>query len=103
MICHILVKMIILKKNDKTITDQDEEYKEETSKIKESNESVDNSETSDNFRDDSIIKTTKKRKSLIQRLMTMNLKYHVIYSVTNIFPLYGGKNSRIGKNKSSKR
>ena len=42
----------------------DEEYKEETSKIKEGNESVDNSKTSDHLRDDSIIKTTKKEKHL---------------------------------------
>ena len=34
--------------------------------------------------------------------MTMNLKYHVIYSVTNIFPLYGGKHSRIGKKNPAK-
>ena len=43
MICHILVQMILLKKNDKTITNNDDEYKEENSKIKEGNESVDNS------------------------------------------------------------
>ena len=47
-------------KNDKIITNNDDEYKEETSKIKEGNESVDSFETSDNLRDDSIIKTTKK-------------------------------------------
>ena len=43
MICHILVKTILMKKNDKKITDHDEYYKEETSKIQEGNESVDNS------------------------------------------------------------
>ena len=69
----------------------DEEYKEETSKMKEGNASVDNSETSDNLRDDSIIKTKKKRGALIQRLMKINLKYHVIHSVINIVPLCGGK------------
>ena len=42
-------------KNDKNITNNDDEYKEETSKIQEGNESVDNSETSDTLRDDSII------------------------------------------------
>ena len=56
-------------------------------KIKEVNESVDNSETSDNLGDDSIIKTTKNIEALIQRLMTMNFKYHVTHSVINIFPL----------------
>ena len=33
--------------------------------MKEGNESVDNDETSDNLRDDNIIKTTKKREALI--------------------------------------
>ena len=47
------------KTNDKKITNNDDKYKEETSKIQEGNESVDNSETSDTLRDDSIIKTTK--------------------------------------------
>ena len=68
-------------KNDKKITNNDDKYKEETSKNKEGNESVDNSETSDTLRDDRIIKTTKKREALIQRLRTMNFKYHVIHSV----------------------
>ena len=62
-----------------------------TSKMKEGNESVDNSETSDNFCDDSTIKNTKKIEALIQRLMTMNSKYHAIHSVINIISLCGGK------------
>ena len=41
------------------ITNIDYEYKEETSKIQDGNESVDNYETSDTLRGDSIIKTTK--------------------------------------------
>ena len=45
--------------NDKNITNNDDEYKEETSQIQEGNKSVDYSETSDTLRDDSIIKTTK--------------------------------------------
>ena len=72
-------------------TNNDEEYKEETSKIKEGNESVDNSESSDNLLDDSIIKKTQKREALIQRLITMNFKYHVIHSLINIVPLSGGE------------
>ena len=44
---------------DKKITNNDDEYKEETSKLQDGNESVDNPETSDTLRDDSIIKTTK--------------------------------------------
>ena len=47
------------KTNDKTIIDHDEDYKEETPKRKKGNESVDNSETSDNLCGDSIIVTTK--------------------------------------------
>ena len=49
--------MVLLEKKDKN--NYDEEYKEETSKLQESNESVDNYETSDTFCDDSIIKTNK--------------------------------------------
>ena len=67
--------------------------------MKEGNESVDNSETSDNFRDDSIIKTTKKRKSLIQRLMTMNFKHHVIQYVIDIVTLCGGGMIELEKEK----
>ena len=58
-------------------------------RIQEVNESVDNSETSDTLRDDSIINTTKEEESLIQWFMTMNFKYHVIHSVINIVPLCG--------------
>ena len=73
MICHKLVQMLLLKKNNKRITNNDEKYKEETSKIQEGNESVDNSETSYTLRDDSIFKTTKEIEAFIKRLMTMNL------------------------------
>ena len=50
--------MILLKKIPKN-TNNDDEYKEETSKIQDGNESVDNSETSDTLCGDSIINTTK--------------------------------------------
>ena len=69
------------------ITNNDDEYKEENSKIQEGNESVDNSETSDTLCDDSIIETTKKIEALIQRLITMNFKYHVIQYVIDIVSL----------------
>ena len=59
MICHILVKLILLKKRKKTNTNDDDEYRKETSKLQDGNESVDNSETSETLSDDSIIKTTK--------------------------------------------
>ena len=45
-------------KNTKN-TNYDEEYKEDTSKHQDGNESVDNPETSDTLRDDSIIRITK--------------------------------------------
>ena len=57
MIFHILVQIILLKKRQK-VTNNDDEYREETSKIQDGNESVDNYETSDTFRDVSIIKTS---------------------------------------------
>ena len=41
------------------MTNDDDEYKEDTSKYQDSNERVDNPETSDTLRDDSVIKTTK--------------------------------------------
>ena len=50
--------------------------------MKECNESVDDSETSDILCGDSIIKTTKKIEASIQQLRTMNFKYHVIHSVS---------------------
>ena len=58
-ICHILVEMVLLKNHQTKNTNDDDKYKEETSKIQDGNESVDNSEPSDTLRDDSIIKTTK--------------------------------------------
>ena len=85
------------KPNDKKITNNDDEYKEENSKIQEVNESVDNSETSNTLRDDSIIKTTKEREALIQRFMTMNFKYHVIRYVIDIVSLCGEKMIELAK------
>ena len=80
-----------MKKNSKTITNNDDEYKEDTSKLQDGNESVDNYETSDTLRDYSIIKTTKEEETFIQRLMTMNFKYHVIQSVIDFVSLCGKK------------
>ena len=50
-------------KKMKKVTNNDDEYREETWKVQEGYESVDNSETSETLRDDSIIKTTKKEKN----------------------------------------
>ena len=45
--------MILLKKtNDKKITNNDDEYKEENSKLQDLNEIVDDSKTTDNLRSD---------------------------------------------------
>ena len=84
-------------KKDKTITNNDDKYKEETSKLQDGNESVDNSETSDTLRYDHIIKTTKKIEALIQWLRTMNFKYHGINSVIYIVPLCRGKMIELAK------
>ena len=74
-------------KNHKTITNDYDEYKEETQKLQDGNKSVDNYETSDTLRDDNIIKTTKEEEALIQLLMTMNLKYHLIKYLIGIVSL----------------
>ena len=50
----------ISKAKDTKHTNDDSEYKEDTSKYQDGNERVDNPETSDTLRDDSVIKTTKK-------------------------------------------
>ena len=60
--------------------------------LQDGNESVDISENSDTLRDDSIIKKTKEEEeALIQRLMNLNFKYHVIQSVIDIVSLCGKK------------
>ena len=47
------------KAKDTKNTNDDEEYKEDTSKLQDCNERVDNRETSDTLRDESFTKTTK--------------------------------------------
>ena len=49
----------IAKEKDTKNSNDDDEYKEDTSKLQDGNERVDSPETSDNFRDDSVIKKTK--------------------------------------------
>ena len=49
----------IAKAKDTKNTNDDDKYKVDTSKHQDGNESVDNLETLDTLRDDSIIKTTK--------------------------------------------
>ena len=58
--------------------------KKDTSKHQEGNKRVDNPETSDTLRDESVIKTTKEKESLIKRLITMYFKHHVIKYVIDI-------------------
>ena len=53
-------------------TNDDEKYKEDTSKHQDSNEIVDNPETSDSSSNESVINTTKEEEALIKRLITMN-------------------------------
>ena len=49
----------IKKAKDTNNTNDDGEYKADTSKLQDSNERVDNAETLDNLRDDSVINKTK--------------------------------------------
>ena len=49
----------IEKSKDTKNTNDDDEYKEDTSKLQDHNERVDNPETSDTLRDDSFINKTK--------------------------------------------
>ena len=72
-------------------TNDDDKYKNETSKHQDGNECVDNPETSDTLRYDSVIKTTNEEEALVKRLMTMNFKHHTIQYVIDIDTLYGGK------------
>ena len=78
-------------------TNGDGEYKEYTQKYQDSNESVDNPETSETLRDDIFIKTTKEEESLIKWLMTMNLKHHVIQYMIDIVTLCGEKTIEMEK------
>ena len=68
-----------------------EKEEEDTLKLQDSNERVDNTETSGSLRDESVINTTKEEESLIKRLINMNLKHHVIQSVIDIVTLFGEK------------
>ena len=83
--------MILLKNDFENNTNNDEKYKEETEKLQDSNESVDNSEISDTLCDDSIINKTKEEEALLQKWMNMNFKYHLIQSLIDIVSLCGGK------------
>ena len=68
----------IEKVKDTKNTNDNDKYKEDTSKNQDSNEHVDNPETSDTLCDGIFIKKTKEEEALIERLMTMNFKHHVI-------------------------
>ena len=81
----------IAKVKDTKNTNDDYEYKEDTSKLQEVNERVDNTETSDNFHDESVIKKTKKEEAFIKRLMTMDFKHRVIKYVIDIVTSCGKK------------
>ena len=72
-------------------SNDDEKYKEDTPKHQDGNESVNNPETSDNSRNESVINTTKEEEALIERLMTMTLEHHAIQCVIDIFNSCGEK------------
>ena len=65
-------------------TNDYDENKDETSQRQDSNEIVDNPETIDTSRNESVINTTKEEEALIKRLMSMNFKHHVIQYVIYI-------------------
>ena len=68
-------------------TNNDDEYKEDTSKHQDGNERVDNPETLDTLRNESVINTTKEEEALIKWLMTMDFKLHVTQYVIDIVTL----------------
>ena len=72
-------------------TNDDDKYKEDTSKHQYGNKSVDNPETSNTLRNEIVINTTKEKEALIKRLMTMNFKLHVIQYVIDIVTSCGKK------------
>ena len=55
----------IAKSKDTKNNNDDDEYKQDTQKLLDGNEHVDNPETSDTLNDDSAIKKTKKEEALI--------------------------------------
>ena len=81
----------IAKFKDTKNTNDDNKYKEDTSKHQDSNESVDNTKTSDTFNNESVINTIKKEEAWIKRLITMNIKLHVIQYEIDIVTLCGEK------------
>ena len=82
----------IAKAKDTKNTNDDEEYKEDTSKLQDCNERVDNPETSDHLRDESVIMTTKEKEA-------MNFKPHTIQYVIYIVTLCGDKMIELEKEK----
>ena len=74
----------IEKSQDTKNTNDDDEYKEDTSNHQDVNERVDDPETSDSLRDDSVIKINKEEEALIKWLMTLNFKLHLIQYVIDI-------------------
>ena len=72
----------IEKVKDTKTTNDDDKYKEDTLKLQDGKERVDNPETSDTLRDDSV---------KIKRLMTMDFKHHIIQSVIDVVKFCGKK------------
>ena len=82
---------------DKKITNNDDEYKEEISKIKEGNESVDTSETPDDFCDDIIIKTTTKKIIIDSKVEDYDFKISCNTFCDKYCSFVLGKNDIIGQ------
>ena len=94
---HILQDDYIAKVKGTKNTNDDDKYKEDTSKHQDGNEIVDNPETSDTSRNESVINITKEEAALIKRLMTMNFKHHVIQYVIDMVTSCGEKMIDFGK------
>ena len=92
----------IAKVKDTKNTYYNDKYKEDNYKLQDSNERVDNPETYDTLRYESVINKTKEEEALIKRLMNMNFKQHLIQSVIDIVTLCGRGDDRIGKIKENK-
>ena len=70
-------------------TNDDGKYKDDISKNQDSNESVDNPENSDTSRNEIFINKTKEEAALIEWLITMNFKHHVMKYVIDIVTTCG--------------
>ena len=70
---HTSLDYFIVKAKDTQNTNDDEEYKEDTSKHQDGNECVDNPENSDTLCDNNVINTTKEEEALLNSCLISNI------------------------------